>query len=269
MRKGNGLKSSRSLPSKAIRRHDDGRQQKSYRRRNFLASCVFNERKVAGTFSEKRNAVTATMNIVSSVEDSGYLHDPEVQLMLRAKRGDDDAFSKLVVTYQDRLTTIFFHMTQNLEAAEDLVQEVFMRIYRARHGYQPNAKFSTWLFRIANNLAINAHRSKTRRKEIALPSGESSSLNAIHPDDRLLAEKSALIPTRQLDKRELQSVVQKAMDQLNDRQRLTVLLHRFEGMSYQEISETMELSVPAVKSLLSRARDALRLALEPYMQMGK
>lgn len=209
------------------------------------------------------------MNTVSNVEDSGYLHDPEVQLMLRAKKGDDDAFSKLVVAYQDRLTTIFFHMTQNQEAAEDLVQEVFMRIYRARHGYQPNAKFSTWLFRIANNLAINAHHSKVRRKEIALPTGETSSQNSIHPNDRVLAEKSAMIPTRQLDKRELQAVVQQAMDQLNERQRLTVLLHRFEGMSYQEISEAMELSVPAVKSLLSRARDTLRQALEPYMQMGK
>ena len=207
------------------------------------------------------------MNAVSNVEDSGYLHDPDVQLMLCAKKGDQEAFSKLVDAYQHRLTNIFFHMTQNQEAAEDLSQDVFMRIYRARHGYQPNAKFSTWIFRIANNLAINAHRKKSRRKEIALPAGESTSMNS--PASAQLADKSSLIPTRQLDKQELQIVVQKAMDQLSDRQRLTVLLHKFEGMSYAEIAETMDLTVSAVKSLLSRARESLRGALEPYMQLGK
>ena len=237
--------------------------------RNFVAGRVFNSYRVAESYSERRDPVTAIMNTVSNVEDSGYLYDPEVQLMLRAKKGDDEAFSKLVVTYQDRLTTIFFHMTQSQEAAEDLAQEVFMRIYRARHGYQPNAKFGTWIFRIANNLAINAHRSKVRRKEIALPAGESTSLHAIRPEEQALAEKSGMMPTRQIDKHELQSVVQKAMDQLNDRQRLTVLLHRFEGMSYAEIADTMELSVQAVKSLLSRARESLRVALEPYMQLEK
>lgn len=213
--------------------------------------------------------MTAAANPESDLDDSGYLSDPDVQLMLRAKEGDDEAFSKLVTTYQDRLTTIFFHMTRNQESAEDLVQDVFMRIYRARHGYQPNAKFSTWLFRIANNLAINAHRSKSRRKEIALPTGESTSLYVARPDEKVLADKSALIPARQLDKQELQAVVQKAMDQLNERQRLTLLLHKFEGMAYADIAETMELTVPAVKSLLSRARDTLRAALEPYMQLGK
>lgn len=209
------------------------------------------------------------MNAPANVEDSGYLYDPEVQLMLRAKKGDDEAFAKLVTTYQDRLTTIFFHMTQSQETAEDLAQDVFMRIYRARHGYQPTSKFSTWMFRVANNLAINAHRKKVRRKEIALPAVESTSMHAVGLGQHQLAEKSGTMPTRQIDKRELQSVVQRAMDQLNDRQRMSVLLHKFEGMSYTEIAETMELSVQAVKSLLSRARDSLRETLEPYMQLGK
>ena len=84
--------------------------------------------------------------------------------MLRAKQGDDEAFTKLVTTYQDRLATIFFHMTQNQEAAEDLAQEVFMRIYRARHGYQPNARFSTWLFRIDFHVGGSPRRKRTRRQ---------------------------------------------------------------------------------------------------------
>lgn len=218
---------------------------------------------------ERFEPVAILTKPTGNVEDSGYLHDPEVQLMLRAKQGDDEAFTKLVSTYQDRLATIFFHMTQNQEAAEDLAQDVFMRIYRARHGYQPTARFSTWLFRIANNLAINSHRNKVRRKEVALPAGESTTMSGVRPEGQELADKSALMPTRQIDKHELQLVVQKAIEQLNERQRLTVLLHKFEGMSYAEIAETMELTVPAVKSLLSRARDSLRTALEPYMQLGK
>ena len=189
--------------------------------------------------------------------------------MLRAKKDDDEAFSKLVKAYQDRLTTIFFHMTQSHEVAEDLAQDVFLRIYRARHGYQPTARFSTWLFRIANNLSINLQRKKSRRKETSLPTVDSTSASGLNPNEQLLADKSALIPARQLDKHELQSMVQKAMEQLNDRQRLAVLLHKFETMSYTEIAETMELTLPAVKSLLSRARDSLRTSLEPYMQLGK
>jgi len=213
--------------------------------------------------------VASTTKPVENLEESGFLHDPEVQLMLRAKQGDDEAFTKLVATYQDRLTTIFFHMRQNQEAAEDLVQDVFLRIYRARHGYEPTARFSTWLFRIANNLAINSHRNKSRRKEVPIPAGESTAMTGLPVAGQNLADKSGLQPTRQLDKRELQLVVQKAIEQLSDQQRLSVLLHKFEGMSYAEIAETMELSVPAIKSLLSRARDSLRTALEPYMQLGK
>ena len=199
------------------------------------------------------------------VEDSGYLHDPEVQLMLRAKQGDDAAFTQLVKAYQDRLTNIFYHMVQSQEAAEDLAQDVFLRIYRARHGYQPTARFSTWLFRIANNLASNSRRAKGRHKESSLPTSESGSLGP----EQLVKEKSALMPTRQLDRQELQAVVQQAMEQLNDRQRMAVLLHKFEDMSYEDIAEAMELTGPAIKSLLSRARENLRQVLEPYMQVGK
>lgn len=188
--------------------------------------------------------------------------------MLRAKAGDDEAFSQLVVAYQDRLINIFYHIVGTQEAAEDLAQDVFMRIYRARHGYVPTARFSTWLFRIANNLASNKRRDAGRRKEVALVGSESGPLGA-RPEEQLATEKSAFMPARQLDKQELQGVVQKALDELNDRQRIALLLHKFEDMSYQDIGEAMELSPAAVKSLLSRARESLRQVLEPYMQLGK
>jgi RNA polymerase sigma-70 factor (ECF subfamily) len=188
--------------------------------------------------------------------------------MLRAKEGDNEAFSQLVSAYQDRLVNIFFHLVQSQEGAEDLAQEVFLRIYRARRGYVPTARFSTWLFRIANNLASNSRRDKGRRKEVAMAGSESGPLGP-RPQEQMVAEKSALMPARQLDKREMQAVVQKALETLNDRQRMAVLLHKYEDMSYEDIGDAMELSTPAVKSLLSRARENLRTVLEPYMQLGK
>ena len=103
-------------------------------------------------------------SVAGDAAEQSYLHDPDVQLMLRVKEGDDEAFTRLMEAYQDRLTGIFYHILQNQEAAEDLAQDVFLRVYRARHTYQPTAKFSTWLFRIANNLASNSRRSHGRRR---------------------------------------------------------------------------------------------------------
>jgi RNA polymerase sigma-70 factor, ECF subfamily len=204
----------------------------------------------------------------AAAEESGYLHDPEVQLMLRAKNGDDGAFTQLVQAYQDRLINIFYHLVGSQEAAEDLAQDVFLRIYRARNGYVPTARFSTWLFRIANNLASNVRRDRGRRKEVQMPGSDSGS-NSPPADSQLAVEKSALMPARQLDKRELQGLVKLAMETLNERQRIAVLLHKFEDMSYQDIADAMELTPQAVKSLLSRARENLRQTLEPYMQIGQ
>ncbi len=193
-----------------------------------------------------------------------YLRDPDVQLMLRVREGDDAAFARLVAGYQDRLVGLLSHLTGERDAAEDLAQEVFLRVYRARKGYVPSAKFSTWLFRIAQNLASNSRRGRRRRREV--PFASSGDQSDSRPQEALVAEKSALLPNRQLAKREIQSVVRLALDDLGERQKLAVLLHRFEGMSYADIAETMELTPQAVKSLLSRARESLRTKLESYVR---
>jgi len=203
--------------------------------------------------------------VTSDTKQLPYIRDPDVQLMLRTKQGDEEAFTQLVTSYQDRIVNIFCHLLHDQEAAEDLAQEVFLRIYRARNGYQPTAKFSTWLFRIANNLASNSRRYKGRRKEVPLTITDTGPLGA-RPEEQLLAEKSALMPTRQADKSEMRALVQSAVDTLNDRQRIAVLLNKFEEMSYADIGETMDLTPAAVKSLLSRARENLRTKLEPYIR---
>jgi len=185
--------------------------------------------------------------------------------MLRVKAGDDEAFSKLVTGYQDRLIGLFYHLMRDRSAAEDLAQETFLRIYRARNGYEPRAKFSTWLFHIAHNLSSNKRRDKGRRKEVKLNPSESGPLGN-RPEEQILKEKSALMPTRQAAKSELQMIVQEALSELNERQQMAVLLNKFEGMSYADIAETMEMTPAAVKSLLSRARETLREKLESYVK---
>lgn len=195
---------------------------------------------------------------------SAYLRDPDVQLMLRVREGDEGAFAQLVAKYQDRLIGIFTSMFGDSALAEDLAQEVFLRIYRARQGYEPTAKFSTWVFQIASNLASNSRRTKGRKKEVQFSASTSGS-QPVHVGEALVPDKSALMPTRQLDAEELRELVLSAMETLNERQRMAVLLHKFEGMSYLEIGNIMDMTPQAIKSMLSRARENLRVALEKYI----
>ena len=198
------------------------------------------------------------------IDQNAWLRDPDVQRMLRVRDNDEAAFGELVEAYQNRLIGIFTHVLHDSAAAEDLAQEAFLRVYRARHRYQPTAKFATWLFRIANNLASNRLRSLSRRKEVSMKGADSGQQTAGSPE-QLAMEKSGLMPARQLDKQEMREVVRQSLDTLNDRQRMALLLNKFEHMSYSDIAASMDLSVQAVKSLLTRARENLRLQLEPYL----
>lgn len=195
------------------------------------------------------------------------LQDPDVRLMLRVREDDAQAFEELVSRYQTRLLHVMEHLVGNRETAEDLAQDVFLRVFRSRKRYEAGAKFSTWLFTIANNVASNALRSRSRRKEVNVapnPQQEGSG----SPLEQMAAEASGLMPARLLDKTEREGVVRKAIESLNERQRMALLLSKFEGMSYAEIADTMGLTTKAIKSLLSRARGNLRALLEPYIQEG-
>src|SRR6185312_7302499 len=188
--------------------------------------------------------------------------------MLQVRDGSAAAFEELMVRYQVRLVTILEHLVGRCGQAEDLAQEVFLRVYRSRERYSPEAKFSTWLFTIANNVALNARRSKSRRREVNVEPADSSGLGGA-PLDQMALAASGQMPARQLDKTEMRDVVRLAVGTLNERQRLAVLLSKFEEMSYADIAEAMEMSPQAVKSLLSRARENLRVVLEPYLQRGE
>ncbi|QDV38383.1 RNA polymerase sigma factor [Tautonia plasticadhaerens] len=191
--------------------------------------------------------------------------DPDVQLMLQVRDDVQGAFEVLVRRYQDRLIGVLTHLVGDPGDAEDLAQEVFLRIYRARKGYKPQAKFSTWLFTIANNLALNHLRGKGRRPSGPLDPG-TDSRPALPASERVAAPDGT--PSGQLRQSELEGVVREAVGTLADDQRLAVLLNKFEDMSYAEIAAVMNRSEAAVKSLLARARMELRARLEPYLRSG-
>jgi RNA polymerase sigma-70 factor (ECF subfamily) len=191
--------------------------------------------------------------------------DPSTELMLRVRDGDAGAFEQLVGLWQDRLVTLFLHHTGDHATAEDLAQEVFLRVYRSRAGYKPTAKFTTWVHTIANNVASDLRQRSYKRREYGVPNSVSSSSTGIGLEQIAVAA-SGLMPARVADRTELKAVVQRAIAGLNDRQRMAVLLAKFEQCSYEEIAAAMDLTVPAVKSLLFRARDQLREAIQPYME---
>jgi RNA polymerase sigma-70 factor, ECF subfamily len=195
------------------------------------------------------------------------LRDPDIRLMLRVRDDDSQAFAELVELYHHRLVTVMHHLVGNNEEAEDLAQEVFLRVYRGRQKYHPKAKFSTWLFTIANNLALNVLRTRQRRPTIPLNVRDSGPLGP-RPAEQLVLDRDDQPPDR-MQKQELTAVVKQALDTLNERQRIAVVLNKFEDMNYAEIAEIMGLTTKAVKSLLSRARDNLRIALQDYIQMDR
>lgn len=193
------------------------------------------------------------------------LRDPDIRLMLRVRDGDPAAFSEMVGAFQHRLVGVMHHLMGNADEAEDLAQEVFLRVYRNRKKYRPKAKFSTWLFTIANNMAMNALRNRKGKVPIPLNVSDSGPLGP-RPAERLVRNRDAA-PSSSLQHAELTARIRMALDTLNERQKVAVILNKFEDMGYAEIAEVMGLTPKAVKSLLSRARAHLREELHDYIYM--
>lgn len=200
----------------------------------------------------------------SSEIRNGYLSDPDVQLMLRVRAGDVDAFTELVNRYQQRLLGLFRNYFRDTATIEDLAQDVFLRVFRVRERYKPQARFRTWLFQIAINVARNQKRTLARRRETRVSSGLDSSQSSA--PGLAPADKSELMPSRQFAKLELQQQVREAVQTLNDRQRMAVLLSKFEGMSYLEVGDVLGISEQAVKNLLLRARRKLKGQLQTFIE---
>jgi RNA polymerase sigma-70 factor (ECF subfamily) len=184
----------------------------------------------------------------------------DVQLMLDVKAGDDASFNLLLRKYRTPLVNFLYRMVRDTAAAEDLAQEVFLRVYRARKQYSPSAKFTTWLFRIATNLALNSIRDNRRRRlEVSIdePPGEDE------PPRELPARELRI--DEQMVNEDRVAFIRGAVQALPEKQRAAVLLHKYEEMDYAEIAKILNCSESALKSLLFRAYETLRTQLAPLV----
>lgn len=203
--------------------------------------------------------VELTLRVVSSPEA-----DPDVALMLRVKRDDPGAFAELVERYWARIYGRFRRQLGDRQEAEDLTQEVFLRLYRSRKRYEPRARFATWLYHISRNVARNALRTRRRKPCMRL-----DALTHLDDDGDLpgrLPDRSES-PSRPLERAELAGRVRSAVLDLGDRQREALDMHHFGDHTYVEIAEMMDMTPKAAKSLLYRARNQLRATLEPFMEI--
>jgi RNA polymerase sigma-70 factor, ECF subfamily len=195
----------------------------------------------------------------------GAAADYDVSLMLSFQAGDEAAFQELVERNHARVIGLVHRFVGDSNDADDLAQEVFMRIYRARQSYKPTARFSTWMFRITANVSLNALRSRaTRRDDVSI--GQICDETEGHA---AMLDPECHMPDDHLHQQELCDKVQEAIHTLPEKQQIAVVLNKYEGMSYADIARTIGCSTMAVKSLLARARDNLKDRLLLYLRTGR
>lgn len=195
---------------------------------------------------------------------SNDANDINVALMLRVKSGGTDAesaFQELVELHQHAVIGTVAKMLGNPSEAEDIAQQVFVRLWKSAPRYQVKAKFTTFLYTITRNLVFNETKRKQRKKEHSLEQQEEGSFTQIE-------DKQTQSPSDDVLQAELQTQVDKAIADLPEKQRLAVILRRYENMPYEQIADVLELSVSAVKSQLFRARNALRESLSHYLDQN-
>ena len=201
--------------------------------------------------------VSATSLPPSSLSGFDVLTDAEV--MLRVKAGDDAAFEHLVEKFRRPLVGFLYRMARSHAVAEELAQEVFLRVYRSRQSYKASAKFTTWMYRIATNLAVNhARDTRGRRGEVSLDESTEGGMAFEVADGEPTAEQELL-------RRERLRAIRSQVEALPERQRLAVVMHKYQDLDYREIAQAMKLSESATKSLLFRAYETLRESLKEFL----
>jgi RNA polymerase sigma-70 factor (ECF subfamily) len=186
----------------------------------------------------------------------------DAEVMLRVKAGDQSAFDYLVQKYRRPLVSFMYRMARNTAAAEDLAQEVFLRVYRSRQTYEASAKFTTWLYRIATNLAVN-HARDTRHERpevtVSLDEPDEETGTTLDVADGTISAEEALV------RRERMAAIRSKVEALPERQKLAVIMHKYQQMDYKQIADVLKLSESATKSLLFRAYEALREQLKEFL----
>jgi RNA polymerase sigma-70 factor (ECF subfamily) len=194
----------------------------------------------------------------SSLADSNEGSD--VALMLRVRDGDLEAFETLVTRHQHSVVGTAAKMLGGAADAEDISQQVFVRVWKHAARYQPSAKFTTWLMTITRNLVFNELRRRRRSQQVSMDADEGDTIRHQFVDEQAVA------PSEEILDSELQEAIDAAIASLPETQRLAIVLRRYEGMPYEEIAEVLKTSVPAVKSILFRARAELKARLKKYLE---
>jgi RNA polymerase sigma-70 factor (ECF subfamily) len=189
--------------------------------------------------------------------------ESDLDLMLRVRDGDAASFEILLRRYRMPLVSYFRRMVRDHGLAEDLAQEVFLRVYKSRERYQPEARFTTWLYRIATNLALNSIRD--RKDEVSDTTTDDSG------EERVLERFVDPRPTveQQLVQGDRERLIRQAVEGLPEKQRIAVVLHKYQEVDYRQIAKILTVSESAVKSLLFRAYETLRVRLEPLLREGQ
>jgi len=186
----------------------------------------------------------------------------DAEVMLRVKAGDQSAFDYLVQKYRRPLVSFMYRMARNSAAAEDLAQEVFLRVYRSRQTYEASAKFTTWLYRIATNLAVN-HARDTRHERpevtVSLDEPDEETGTTLDVADTTITAEEALV------RRERMLAIRSKVEALPEQQRLAVIMHKYQQMDYKQIADVLKKSESATKSLLFRAYETLREQLKEFV----
>jgi RNA polymerase sigma-70 factor, ECF subfamily len=215
-----------------------------------------------GTVAISQNGFQGTQqgaSIHNAGVDWSQLSDAEI--MLRVREGDDSGFSILIEKYRKQIVHFMFRMSRNQAVAEELAQEVFLRVYRSRQTYRAEAKFSTWLYRIATNLGVNhARDTKYERTAQNVYLDQPDPETGTSPD----VADSTLSVEQELVREERMKAIRKHVMALPERQRSAVLMHKYQEMDYKEIGEVLKLSESATKSLLFRAYQTLRENLKDF-----
>ena len=202
------------------------------------------------------------MNEDPSFQADATGDDParDVRLMERIKGGDMDAFRDLVEAHQKRVVGTITRMLNDETEAEDLAQQVFVRIWKSAARWEPTAKFTTWLYTILRNLVFNECRRRSRHPTHSL---DAAIEDQDHPQQ--FADANVKAPDTAMLDTEMQDAIERAIQELPEAQRMAVIMRRYQDVSYEEIGEVLDLTVPAVKSLLFRARTDLREKLRTYL----
>ena len=183
----------------------------------------------------------------------------DAEIMLRVKAGDDSAFDHLVGKFRRPLVGFLYRMARSHAVAEELAQEVFLRVYRSRATYRASAKFTTWMYRIAVNLAVNyARDTRGRRGEVSLDEPTEGGAAFEVANGEPTAEQELL-------QRERLRAIRSHVEALPERQRLAVVMHKYQGLDYRQIAQVLKLSESATKSLLFRAYETLRESLKEFL----